>query len=47
MSEAAMAFTVGTAECRVLPDGIMAYEPDVLYRAPARTDRSGRGPAAE
>ena len=31
MSEAVKAFTVGTAECRVLSDGIMAYEPDALY----------------
>jgi hypothetical protein len=31
MSESVKAFTVGTAECRVLSDGIMAYEPDSLY----------------
>lgn len=31
MSEAVKAFTVGTAECRVLSDGIMAYEPGSLY----------------
>jgi len=31
MDEAIRAFTVGTAECRVLSDGIMAYEPDSLY----------------
>jgi glyoxylase-like metal-dependent hydrolase (beta-lactamase superfamily II) len=31
MSEAVTAFTVGTVECRVLSDGIMAYEPDALY----------------
>jgi glyoxylase-like metal-dependent hydrolase (beta-lactamase superfamily II) len=31
MSESVKSFTVGTAECRVLSDGIMAYEPDSLY----------------
>ena len=31
MSEAVKAFTVGTVECRVLSDGIMAYEPESLY----------------
>lgn len=31
MSEAVDAFTIGSAECRVLPDGIMAYEPESLY----------------
>jgi glyoxylase-like metal-dependent hydrolase (beta-lactamase superfamily II) len=31
MSEAVRAFTIGSVECRVLPDGIMAYEPESLY----------------
>ena len=31
MSEAVDAFTIGSAECRVMPDGIMAYEPESLY----------------
>ena len=31
MSEAVTVFMVGTVECRVLSDGIMAYEPDLLY----------------
>ena len=31
MSGAVRAFTVGSVECRVLPDGIMAYEPESLY----------------
>jgi glyoxylase-like metal-dependent hydrolase (beta-lactamase superfamily II) len=31
MSEAVGAFTVGSVECRVLPDGVMAYEPESLY----------------
>jgi glyoxylase-like metal-dependent hydrolase (beta-lactamase superfamily II) len=31
MNEAVRVFTVGSAECRVLPDGIMGYEPESLY----------------
>jgi hypothetical protein len=31
MSEAMRAFTIGSVECRVLPDGVMAYEPESLY----------------
>jgi hypothetical protein len=31
MSEVIGAFTIGWVECRVLPDGIMAYEPESLY----------------
>lgn len=31
MSEAERAFTVGSVECRVLPDGVMTYEPESLY----------------
>jgi glyoxylase-like metal-dependent hydrolase (beta-lactamase superfamily II) len=31
MSGAVRAFTVGSVECRVLPDGVMAYEPELLY----------------
>jgi glyoxylase-like metal-dependent hydrolase (beta-lactamase superfamily II) len=31
MSEAVRAFTIGSVECRVLPDGVMAYEPESLY----------------
>src|SRR5215470_896645 len=31
MSEAVRAFTIGSVECRVLSDGVMAYEPKSLY----------------
>lgn len=31
MGEAARAFTVGSLECRVLPDGMAGYEPQALY----------------
>jgi glyoxylase-like metal-dependent hydrolase (beta-lactamase superfamily II) len=31
MSEAVRTFTIGSVECRVLSDGIMAYEPESLY----------------
>jgi glyoxylase-like metal-dependent hydrolase (beta-lactamase superfamily II) len=31
MSEAVRAFTIGAVECRVLPDGVMPYEPESLY----------------
>jgi len=31
MDEAVRAFTVGSVECRVLPDGVMGYEPESLY----------------
>jgi len=31
MGEAVRAFTVGSVECRVVPDGVMGYEPESLY----------------
>ena len=42
MSEAVRAFTIGSVECRVLPDGIMAYEPESLYAGLSPADT---GPA--
>jgi hypothetical protein len=31
VSEAVRAFTIGSFECRVVPDGVAAYEPQSLY----------------